>query len=53
MVDESGILVMWVHGVSEGRERVYEWKVMNRSREGLEWDVRKWDRQNNERCGTE
>ena len=21
---------------------MYEWKVMNRSREGLEWDVRKW-----------
>ena len=21
---------------------MYEWKEMNRSREGLEWDVRKW-----------
>ena len=22
---------------------MYEWKVMNRSIEGLEWDVRKWN----------
>ena len=42
MVDRSGMLVMWVHRFSEGRERVYEWKMMNRSREGLEWDARKW-----------
>ena len=42
MVDKSGMLVMWVHRFFEGRERVYEWKVMNRSREGLAWDVRKW-----------
>ena len=42
MVDRSGMLVMWVHLFSEGRERVYEWKMMNKSREGLEWDVRKW-----------
>ena len=35
---------------------MYEWKVMNRRKEGLEWDVRKWKseirRQNSERCGT-
>ena len=42
MVDRSGILVRWVHRFCEGRENIYEWKVMNRSREGLEWDVRKW-----------
>ena len=38
MVDRSGMLVRCVHRLSEGRG----WKVMNRSREGLEWDVRKW-----------
>ena len=42
MVDRSGILVRWVHRFCEGREWVYEWKVMNRSGEGLEWDVIKW-----------
>ena len=42
MVDRSDMLVRWVHTFFEGREKVYEWKVMNRSREGLEWDVRKW-----------
>ena len=36
MVDRSGMLVMWVHRFSEGREKVYEWNVMNRCREGLE-----------------
>ena len=41
MVYMSGMLVMWVHRFSEGRERIYEWKMINRSREGLEWDVRK------------
>ena len=42
MVDRSGMLVRWVHIIFEGREWEYEWKVMNRSGEGLEWDVRKW-----------
>ena len=42
MVDRSDMLVRWVHRFCEGRESIYEWKVMNRSREGLEWDVRKW-----------
>ena len=41
MVGRSGILILWVHKFSEGRERVYEWKVMNRSRERFKWDVRK------------
>ena len=34
MVDRSGMLVRWVHTFFEGRDWVYEWKVMNRSREG-------------------
>ena len=42
MVDRSSMMVMWVYRFSEGRESVYEWKGMNRSREGLECDVRKW-----------
>ena len=41
IADRSGMLVMWVHRFFEGRERLYEWKVMNRSREGLECDVEK------------
>ena len=36
-----------------GRESVYEWKAMNKSRERLKWDVRKWkskiERENSER----
>ena len=39
---EWHMLVMWVHRFFEGRERVYEWKAMNGSREELKWDVRKW-----------
>ena len=42
MVDRSGMLVRWVHRPFEGRENVCEWRMMNRSREGLEWDERKW-----------
>ena len=42
MVDRSGMLVRWVHRFCEGKEWVYEWKVMNKSRKGLKWDVRKW-----------
>ena len=41
IVDRNGMVVRWVYRFFEGREWVYEWKVMNRSREGLEWDVRK------------
>ena len=41
MIDRNGMLVRWVHIFFEGREWVYEWKVINKSREGLEWDVRK------------
>ena len=40
MVDRSGVLVRWVHRFCEGREWVYEWKVMNRSREGLSGRLR-------------
>ena len=42
MVNRSGMLVRWMHRFFEGRERMHEWKVMNRSRLGLECDVRKW-----------
>lgn len=42
MVDRSGLLVRWIHRPFEGRQYVYEWKVMNRSREGLEWGVNRW-----------
>ena len=36
MVDRCDMLVIWVHRFFEGREWVYEWKVKNRGREGLE-----------------
>ena len=32
IVDRSGMLVVWVHIFSKGRESVYEWKVMNRKK---------------------
>ena len=42
MVDRSGLRVRWIHQQFEGRQYVYEWKMMDRNREGLEWGVKKW-----------
>ena len=42
MVDRSSMFVRWIHQPFEGRQYIYEWRVMNRSREGLGWEVRKW-----------
>ena len=42
MEDRCGILVRWMHQTSERGENMYEWRMMLRSREGLEWDVSKW-----------
>ena len=39
--DRSVMLVKWVHRFLKGSQSVHEWKVMNRSREGFKWDVRK------------
>ena len=55
MVDRCGMLVRWVNKFHEGREWVHEWKVMNKNRKGLEWDVRKWKSEidnRSESCGT-
>ena len=54
MIDRCGMLVRWVHRFRGGREWVHEWKVMNRNRKGLKWDVRKWKNEidKTERCGT-
>ena len=40
IIDKSGMLVKWVHRSFEERQSRYGWKVMNRSREELEWDAR-------------
>ena len=42
MIDRSSMLVRWIHPPLGERQYVYEWRLMNRSREGLEWEGRKW-----------
>ena len=36
------MIVRWVYRPLEDGQNVYEWNLLNRSREGLQWDVRKW-----------
>ena len=36
------MLVIWMNRFFERRESVYEWRVMDRNREGIQWDARSW-----------